>query len=207
MDFAGAELKMVVLATTPDGCVGIDLLSGAFVRALHPPWDPAPRTLDVVATELAGPPDPPDDARPEAVDLASAPRRIGSLGRRRVNRYFEALTHPPQGPLLGFSGPSVPYWTLTGDRPSLALVAPEVGPQLRWTDDRLQCRFAWQGLVHELPLGDARLVAGMKRQRRSTCSGRDLVRLAGFRPGRLLVMLTPPVEGYCHKEVAALLPG
>ena len=202
----GAQLRVLVLATTPDGSVGIDLDSGAFVRALHRPCLPALRTLDVVAAELAGPPDPPDESRPEAVELQAGPRLIGRLGRRRAGRYFEALTHPAQGPLLGFSGTSVPFWTLCGDRPSLALVTPEVGPQLRWTQDGLVCRFAWQGLVHQLPLQDTRLATRMTRQRRSTCSGRDLARLAGYRPGRLLVMLAPPVEGYCHKQVSAVLP-
>ncbi len=198
---------MMVLAATSDGCVGIDLDSGAFVRALYPPTYVPPHTLDVVTAELAGPPDPPDDARPEAVELVAAPAKLGRLRPRRATRYLEALVHPTSGPLLGFSGSSVPFWTLTGDRPSLAIVVPEVGPQLRWTDSGYQCRFAWQGLVHELPLGDPRLIDGMQRQRRSSCAGRELRGLTGFKPSRLLVLLTPPVEGYCHKQVAALLPG
>jgi hypothetical protein len=38
------------------------------------------------------------------------------------------------------------------------------------------------------------------------CGGRDLDRLLGHPPDRLLVALTPPVQGYCYKAVMAVLP-
>lgn len=205
--FAGAQLRILVLAVSPDGCVGVDLASGAFVRAIHPPTRTPLEPLDVVTAEMNGAPDPPDYARPEAIDLMGAPERTGRMGPRRAAHYFDALMHPDGGPLLGFSGPAIPFWTLSGDRPSLTMVTAAVGPQIRWNEDGFQCRFAWQGLVHELPLGDERLIAAMHRQRRTNCAGRDLERVAGYRPRRLLVMLTPPVDGYCHKLVAGLLPG
>ncbi len=204
---AGAELAMVVLVNSIDGCVGIDLDSGAFVRAIHPPLVPGLKVLDVVTATLAGTLDPPDESRPEAVDLVSAPRRVGRLTRRRAAHYFDALNHPTQGPLLGFSGPSAPYWTLTGDKPSLTLITPEVGPQIRRTEAGFQCRFAWQSVVHELPMGDMRLCSAMRRHERASSAGRDLAQMIGFRPQRLLIMLASPSDGYCHKQVAALLPG
>lgn len=204
----GAELAMAVLAEEPDGCVAVDLESGAFVRAIHPPLphDSSPAPLDVVTAEIASPLDPPDAARPEAVPLAGAPTRTGRLTRRRAERYLQALQHPPRGPLLGFSGAAIPYWTLSGDRPSVTLVEPAMGPQIRWGPAGYECRFAWQGAVHELPLGDRRLAASLWRQGVDRCAGRELTRHLGFRTHRLLVVLTPPADGYCYKQVSALLP-
>lgn len=204
----GAELAMAVLAEEPDGCVAVDLESGAFVRAIHPPLprDASPAPLDVVTAEIASPLDPPDAARPEAVQLAAAPTRTGRLTRRRAERYLQALQHPPHGPLLGFSGVAIPYWTLSGDRPSVTLVEPAMGPQIRWGPAGYECRFAWQGTVHELPLGDRRLAASLWRQGVDRCAGRELTRHLGFRPQRLLVVLTPPADGYCYKQVSALVP-
>jgi len=205
---AGAELAMAVLAEEPDGCVAIDLESGAFVRAIHPPLpdDPAATALDVVTAEIAASLDPPDAARPEAVLLAAPPTRTGRLTRRRAERYLAPLQHPPHGPLLGFAGVAVPYWTLSGDRPSVTLVEPTMGPQIRWGPAGYECRFAWQGTVHQLPLGDRRLAASLWRQGIDRCSGRTLTRELGFRVQRLLVVLTPPSDGYCYKQVSALLP-
>jgi len=204
----GAELAMAVLAEEPDGCVAVDLESGAFVRAIHPPLprDASPAPFDVVTAEIASGLDPPDAARPEAVQLAAAPSRTGRLTRRRAERYLQALQHPPHGPLLGFSGVAVPYWTLSGDRPSVTLVEPAMGPQIRWGPAGYECRFAWQGTVHELPLGDRRLAASLWRQGVDRCAGRELTRHLGYRPQRLLVVLTPPADGYCYKQVSALLP-
>jgi len=205
---AGAELAMAVLAEEPDGCVAIDLESGAFVRAIHPPVadDASPAALDVVTAEIAAPFDPPDAARPEAVHLTAAPTRSGRLTPRRAERYLTPLLHPPHGPLLGFAGVAVPYWTLSGDRPSVTLVTPAIGPEVRWGPAGYECRFAWQGTVLQLPLGDRRLAATLWRQGVDRCAGRELASYLGHRPRRLLVVLTPPSDGYCYKQVSALLP-
>jgi hypothetical protein len=205
---AGAELRMLVLAPEPDGCVGVDLESGAFVRAIHPPAAGEPlEAFDVTTAPIGAPVDPPDTVRPEAVVLASAPERIGSLRPKRAERYLQALRHPPQGPLLGFPGVSVPYWTLVGDRPSLALVEPSDGPLILAGPDGYECRFGWQGAVQQLPLGDRRLAADLFRLRRRRSSPRELTRVLGYRPGRLLVVVAGPSGGHCTKQVAALLPG
>ena len=204
---AGAELRMLVLAPEPDGCVGIDLESGAFVRAIYPPYEGDPvEAFDVTAAPIGAPLDPPDIVRPEAVALARAPERIGSMRPRRAERYLHALRHPPTGPLLGFAGVSVPYWTLTGDRPSLALVDPSDGPLVLAGPGGYECRFGWHGTVHQLPLGDRRLGAELYRLRRRRSSPRELTRILGYRPARLLVVVAGPTDGHCTKQVAALLP-
>lgn len=205
---AGAELRMLVLATQPDGCVGIDLDSGAFVRAIYSgdggePLEP----FEVTSAPIGAPLDPPDIVRPEAVVLASAPERIGSLTVRRAERYLQALRHPPQGPLLGFGGVTVPYWTIEGDRPSLAIVEPSEGPLILAGPGGYDCRFGWNGGVHQLPLGDRRLAEQLFRLRRRRSSPRELTRILGHRPGRLLVVIAGPTDGHCTKQVAALLPG
>ncbi|MGI8807730.1 MAG: hypothetical protein ACR2KK_07810 [Acidimicrobiales bacterium] len=208
VDVAGAELQMLVLAAQPDGCVGIDLDSGAFVRAIYPVDSGEPLEAFDIATAPIGPRlDPPDIVRPEAVALAAAPERIGNLTLRRAERYLQALRHPAQNPLLGFAAVSVPYWTLTGDRPSLALVEPTDGPLILAGPGGYECRFSWQGAVHQLPLGDHRLAAELIGLRRRRSSPRELTRILGYRPGRLLVVVAGPTIGTCTKEVAALLPG
>jgi len=144
--------------------------------------------------------------RPEAVPLAHAPERMGSMRPRRAERYLQALRHPASGPLLGFAGVTVPYWTLSGDRPSLALVDPSEGPLILVGPGGYECRFGWQGMVHQLPLGDRRLAGELVRLRRRRSSPRELTRILGYRPGRLLLVVAGPNDGHCTKQVAALLP-
>jgi hypothetical protein len=198
---------MLVLAPQPDGCVGVDLDSGAFVRAIYAGGDEVLEPFDVTSAPIGAPLDPPDSVRPEAVALATPPQRVGGLTARRAERYLQALRHPPQGPLLGFHGVSAPYWTLIGDRPSLALVEPSDGPLVLAGATGYECRFGWQGTVHQFPLADRRLAADLVRLRRRRASPRELTRLLGFRPGRLLVVVAGPSGGHCTKQVAALLPG
>ena len=198
---------MLVLAPQPDGCVGIDLDSGAFVRALFPVGGEPLEPFAVTSAPIGRPVDPPDTVRPEAVALQSPPARIGSLSPRRAERYLQALRHPAHGPLLGFQGVSVPYWTLTGDRPSLALVEPTEGPLVLAGAGGYECRFGWHGTVHQFPLGDRSLAHELYRLRRRRSSPRELTRIMGYRPGRLLIVVAGPTDGYCTKQVAALLPG
>lgn len=199
---------MLVLAPQSDGCVGIDLESGAFVRAIYPPGAGEPlEAFDVTSAPIGAPLDPPDAVRPEAVALEAPPERIGSLHGRRAERYLQALRHPATGPLLGFPGVTVPYWTLSGDRPSTALVEPSEGPLVLAGPGGYDCRFGWQGSIHQFPLGDNRLATELFRLRRRRSSPRELTRILGYRPGRLLLVVAGPVDGHCTKQVAALLPG
>lgn len=209
---AGAELRMLVLAADPGGCVGVDLESGAFVRATYDRRRRSsrgggePTTFDLVSGEIAPSSDPPDVSRPETVVLAAPPKRTGQLSARRAERYLAPLHQPRRGPLLGFPGPTVPYWTLAGDRPSLTLVEIVAGIQVRRARWGYECRFPWQGARQQLPLADTRLVAQLEDVGWPRYSGRDLQRLLGYRVGRLLVVLSPPRQGYCYKVVASLLP-
>ena len=54
---------------------------------------------------------------------------------------------------------------------------------------------------------DRRLADQLVGLRRRRCSARELTRVLGFRPGRLLIVVAGPSGGHCTKEVAALLPG
>ena len=200
---AGAELRMVVLAAESRGCVGVDIDCGAFVYATHPSALEIASPFDVISAEIAGAADPPDPARPEALGLATAPRRLGRLSLRRAERLLAPLKHPPRLPLLGLGANAVPYWTLTGEGPSLALVEIRQNPRLRWTEAGLECHFEWQGAAHELPVVNRTLAA---RVDVPWASRREVERLLGYRPRRLLVMLTAPQDGYCHKAVGAILP-
>ncbi|HEX2274291.1 MAG TPA: hypothetical protein VHG90_10505 [Acidimicrobiales bacterium] len=205
----GAELRMLVLVAGVDGCVGVDLESGAFVRASYRRGGDSDADLapfDVVVGEVATADEPPDVSRPETVTLAAPPRRTGYLTARKAERYLTPLHHPNRAPLLGFPGPTVPYWTLAGDRPSLTLVELVAGPQVRRVRWGWECRFPWHGARHAFPLTDARVTSLLDEVGWPRYSSRDLHRLLGYRTRRALVMLTPPRHGYCYKVVAALLP-
>ena len=204
----GAELQMLILAADTGGCIGVDLESGAFVRASHQPGGDELSAFDVVAGHIVEPHHGLDLSRPETVALAGAPQRVGRLAPRRAERWLEPLHHPRRGPLLGFPGQCVPYWTLAGDRPSVTLVELMAGPQLRrGGHGGYDCRFVWQGAHHQLPLVDRRLSARLDGVGWPRYSSREVQHCVGHRVRRLLVALSPPQRGYCYKVVAALLPG
>jgi len=196
----GTSLELLVLATDVDYCAGVDLASGALVRA----WSPGPiaedlRPYDVVGATLDDTIDLlPDPSQPEAVPLMQPPERIGRLSGRRVERYLRALVHPPGQPLLAIHGPAVPFWQRTADYPSIAVVEPEGPAVIRLRDGTLGCLFRWRGVPVELPCLDRRLARGMAASHR--------IRVDSGKGERLLVALAPPVDGHCHKVVDALLP-
>jgi hypothetical protein len=204
---AGAEVRMLVLTADTGGCVGVDLGSGAFVRARFDGAGRAIGPFTVAIGRIAGSADPPDASRPETVVLDGPPRRTGALTPRRAERYLRPLQHPRNRPLLDMSGPAVPYWTLTGDRPSVTLVEVPVGTQLRLEATGYECRFGWQGATLALPLVDRRLTARLDEVGWARYPARAVEHLLGHRVRRLLVVLSPPWDGYCYKVVAALLPG
>ena len=203
---AGAQLRMLVLAADTGGCVGVDMESGAFVRAMFPGDADDLAPYDVAVGEITEPSEPVDQSRPESVALASPPRRTGVVTPRRAERWLEPLQHPRRGALLGFPGRAVPYWTLAGDRPSLTLVELATGPQVRRGRLGYECRFTWQGARHQLPLLDQRALARFDEMGWPRYSARDVQGLLGHRVRRVLVVLTPPHQGYCYKVVASLLP-
>jgi hypothetical protein len=196
----GVTLQLLVLAADGLHCAGVDLASGALVRAwAREAAETTPRAYDVVRVTLDEDIDAvPDPAQPEALSLAAPPETVSRMGGRRCERMLRTLLHPKGQPLLGITGSAVPFWERRPDHPSIALVEPE-GPITLVRDGQyLACRFAWQGHQRELPCLDRGLAAAMDRAGRT--------RMAAGAHDRLLVALTPPIDGRCHKVVEAVIP-
>jgi hypothetical protein len=194
----GATLELLVLAADGGQCAGVDLASGALVRAWSSQPAPQPiRPYDVVKVTLDGDVDAvPDPSEPEALVLAGPPEPIRRLTGRRAERRLRPLLHPQGQPLLGAH--AVPFWDRRADHPSIALVEPE-GPIMLWRQGTyLSCRFGWQGRERELPCVDRRLATELDRAGRT--------KAFGGKGDRLVVALTPPIDGRCHKVVETVLP-
>ena len=193
----GTDVELLVLAARGHTLAGVDLHSGGLVWVTYPAESATAllRPFDVVRGSTASS-SIADPSRPEAMGLASTPEVVGRLRGRRAERWLRPLLHPKDDHLLGFAGPAIPYWTLTGDRPSLAVVEPKGPVIVRGNVDGLHCRFEWRRLPHELPFTDLRTkVAAAAHHGHGIKVNR-----------RLLVALTPPYLGHCYKVVAALLP-
>lgn len=184
---AGVELSLLVLSVSALGLAAVDLASGAVVRTdraplhgldLHP--------YDVVTASVAADPEPLDPTQPEAVSLAEPPTLVRRLAPRRADRWLRPILHPDRTHLLGFAGPSIPFWELDGSRPSVAVVAAPA-KTVRDADGLLRCRFLWLSLVHDLPVAVSR----------STSLPSEA--------GKVVVGLTAPIEGHCYKVVTGLL--
>ena len=176
-------MQLLVLASGRQWCAAIDLATGGLVSA-HWAGPRAPlEQLTVAGGSLAGGPEVPDPMRPEAITLAAAPEPAGRMSRRRAERLMRPLLHPETEHVLGFAGPAIPYWTLAGDRASVAVL----GPRDRPVVVAGECRFRWRNAVHRLPVLPTALAA------------------CPLRPRRLVVTLSPPRAGHCYKVVAALL--
>ena len=202
---AGAHLDLLVLASEANGSIGVDLESGAFVRARHPVNNRRMlRPFSVARGELA-PGDMFDASQPELAEFTGPPRPTLRLNPRKADRWLRPLLHPPRPPLLGLAGNAIPYWTLEGDRPSVSLVEPqEIG--VARAPGGYVCRFIWEHTFHELFLRDRRLLAALASQQVERCGERQLAHLLGHGPDRLLVALTAPIQGYCYKAVMGVLP-
>jgi hypothetical protein len=208
---SGARLLVLVLSCTAEDTVGVDLASSAMVR-LRVPWHDAAlpdlAAFDVVEVTLASDPERDDTAQPEAVTLDHLPRLVGSLHGGAVRRRLRKLQAPPDGPLLGFRGPSAPYWELRGDRPSVALIVPERGPQLlrRREDGTTWVRFGWERDDVWMALEDRHAVRSLDAARRDRLSGKELAVALGFKPRYLLTALSQPLDGHCYKLCVGILP-
>jgi len=200
LDAPGTTLRLLVMSTGRRHCVGIDLASGALVRA----WsegevDHRLRPYDVVAVTLGGPADSlPDPAEPEALVIAGQPALVGHLRGRKALRLVRPLLHPEHTPLLGFNGAAIPFWQRSPDHPSAALASPG-GPLVATVESGgLWCHFLWGGRPQVLACADPRLAASMARMATDYVS---------IRPGAFIVVaLEPPVEGQCQKVVEAIVP-
>lgn len=196
----GAVLELLVLAADGSHCAGVDLASGALVRA----WSPMPspvdlRAYDVVAVTLADDADTiPDPWQPESLVLERPPEPLRRMSGRRSERLLRALLHPTGQALLGETSPAIPFWERRADHPSIAVVEPEGRISLCREGTYLSCRFGWLGHQRQLPCLDRHLAAVMDRTGRT--------RMAAGKDDRLLVALTPPIDGRCHMVVEAVLP-
>ena len=203
----GTALALMVLCDGPEGCAAVDVSSGALVRARYTEPAAAPLApFDLVRAVIGEDPDCPDPTQPEAVALAGAPERAGRLRRRQVRRLVAPLLLPAGEQPFGFPGSAAQYWTVPGDRPSLAVLAPPRPPVVR---DRgngdVACRFGWGPVDLELPVAHQpvrRSAAGS----RSLLTGTELGQLLGFPPDLLVLALSDPQDGRCYKVVAGFLP-
>jgi hypothetical protein len=208
---AGATVYGLVLGSTNETTTVVDLKSQAIVR-WRIPWPSDYVTdlavFDIVEGELAEDIERNDLAQPEAVTLADLPRRLGTYHGRRVRRWLEQLASPADGPLFGFRGPSAPYWEFRGERPSVALIAADRGPQLlrRHDDGSTWVRFGWFGDDVWLLCEDAHAIRTMEATRRPSLAGKDLASALGFRPTYVLTTLSKPIDGHCYKSCTGLLP-
>lgn len=207
----GARLRLLVLASTIEDTITIDTGSGAVIR-LRVPWPagqhPDLSPFDVVEAVLAADPERDDLAQPEAATASTLPRRLGTLRGRRVRRALGRLAVRPDGPILGFPGPSAPYWEFRGLRPSIALVHPNRGPQVlrRPGDGSTWVRFGWERDDIWLPIEDPQTKRALDASRWGKLSGRPLATALGFSPHYVLAAVSRPRQGHCYKICAALLP-
>jgi len=207
----GSTMFGLVLGSTSETTTVVDLASQTIVR-WRIPWPFGFETdlaaFDVVEGQLADDIERDDLAQPEAVTLADLPRRLGTYRGRRVRKWLEQLATPADGPLFGFRGPSAPYWEFRGERPSVALIAADRGPQLlrRHEDGSTWVRFGWFGDDVWLVCEDAYAVRTIEATRRTSLAGKDLATSLGFRPTYVLTTLSQPIDGHCYKSCTGLLP-
>jgi hypothetical protein len=207
----GSTVYGLVLGSTNESTTIVDLASQAIVR-WRVPWPTNFETdlaaFDVVEGQLAENIERDDLAQPEAVTLADLPRRLGTYRGRRVRTWLERLASPADGPLFGFRGPSAPYWEFRGERPSVALIAADRGPQLlrRPDDGSTWVRFGWFGDDVWLLCEDAHAIRTIEATRRTSLAGKDLSTALGFRPMYVLTTLSRPLDGHCYKSCTGLLP-
>lgn len=180
---AGGVVQLLVVAGGPRWCAAIDLSSGALRLARWPETGPALAPFTLVRAVVAADQGGADPTRQEDVVLTGRPTPSGRVRRRQAERWLRPLLHPEGQDLLGTAGTDVPYWSVTPDRPSVAVVAPPSPPVL--LGDR--CHFRW---------GHAEQVLPALPSARQSCPPR---------PRRVLVALSGPREGRCYKVVAALL--
>ncbi len=207
----GSTLHLLVLSSTTEDTTVVDLATRTVMR-VRVPWpeghEPDISTFDVVEVTLADDPERDDLARPEATTVADLPRHVGTLRGRHLRKLLRRLVAAPDGPLLGFPGPSAPYWEFRGFRPSVALIEPTRRPQLirRQADGSTWVRFGWDRDDVWLPVEDRNAARALDAARRDRLSGKSLTNALGFEPQYLLVTVSPPRDGHCYKVCAAVLP-
>lgn len=223
---AGEVLTCAVLAVTADEWIGADLATGALLR-VRVEDGPAPADGDglsareaseqapvlesgEVATITLGEPEPlRDPARPEGVELAGPPVRLGPMRprtRRRLAKRLAAPEHSP-GVVLARPGPSFAYVDLAPDAPSVAIIATrsrELELSTNHAGDPV-VSIAWSGVTQTLPLLDAAAARAARAVAPRALSGKELDQLLGFRIGYCLVGLGAVRAAQAPKVCFALL--
>ncbi len=160
----GSTLHLLVLSSTIEDTTVVDLATRTVMR-VRVPWpegyEPDITLFDVVEVTLADDPERDDLAQPEATTAADLPRHVGTLRGRQLRKLLRRMVATPDGPLLGFPGPSAPYWEFRGFRPSVALIEPTRSPQLirRHADGSTWVRFGWDRDDVWLPVEDRHAAA------------------------------------------------
>lgn len=195
----GTTFQLLVVAADGQHCAGIDRGTGALVRT----WSPVPpeeriRPYDVVEVTCDGDADSvPDPAEPEGIGLARPPVVVDRISGKSCERLIRPLLHPHNQPLLGINASAIPFWQRSADHPSIAVVEPKSRIVMVRDGSYLGCRFEWQDHERELPCLDRALAGHMDRRGRT--------RLVAGKGDRLVVALTAPIDGRCHKVVETLL--
>ena len=198
------RLRLLLLSSTPRTAVGVDLETSGLRRVEWREAAPVFAPYDVVEAQGLR-----DEDLPFPSDMTSAidPVLVGRLKGRRAEKLVRPLVHRGNGALLGGATPSVTYWTLGDTSPSVSLVAPAAGPVVeRDGNHHLRCRFRAGRLDHDLPLDDPTLEEKLSHPTATRLAGGTLARALGWSPTRVVVALTPPEDGRCHKVVAGLVP-
>jgi hypothetical protein len=208
----GASLDCLVLATGPPEAVLVDIKSGAYLRT-HNPTQFQVTPLEVITVVLGTDPDPIDPARPEAVVIASAPRRLGRPRLRDVEALLTHLVTTPRSRLvLGSLARSIPYPECDRLRASVELLEPDGEIDVESATianagaNGARCRFCVEGAEHVLPLADRAVEATLEGSKRQRLRGADLGAALGGAPRYLVTVLAAPSNGYVQKVVAQVLP-
>lgn len=198
-DSPGATLRLMVVSTGNRHCAGIDLASGALVRA----WssylvDQRIRPYDIVEVTVGTDLDLlPDPAQPDAVVTAGPPKLAGHVRDRPAARLIRSLLHPDKAPLLGTYGATVPFWERSPDHPSITIAQPKGPLVVTLEEERMWCHFFWSGRPHVLGCEDPRLEGSLRRGGRT---------FGQMKPGSyLIIALSPPIDGHCYKVVEAVV--
>ena len=206
--------RFLVLGGGPvgsDDLVALDVDSRVLVR-LHGGGPVLPdgtvHPLDVVDGTMSAQQMVEDPARPEALLVAGQLERAGVARGRRARRALRAVVAPAEQHLLGFPGSSWPYWEFRGNRPSAAVVTPSRGPMLfvRAEDGAVWSRFGWFRTDNWLPVHDPHVVRALANSGRNRLTGKALTNALGYRPAYLVVAVGQPHDGYCTKQLLAMLP-
>lgn len=208
----GATVYGLVLGSTIEDTTVLDLASGALTR-WRIPWPSGftqsdLRLFSVVEAVVALDPADDDLAAPEAFTVADLPRQIGIYRGRGIRRRLANVVTPIDGPLFGFRGPSAPYWEFRGERPSVALLEVDRGPQLlrRYDDNSTWVRIGIELDDVWMLCEDEHAIRAIESSRRDALAGKELAVALGFKPAYVLANLSQPNGGHCYKVCTGILP-